>query len=116
MRERTPAWLLGRVRDLAMALPETDEVTSHGMPCFGIVRAKKFAYFTEDHHGDGKIALLVKISGADEQAQLIEMDADRYYRPAYFDQLRSEEQPSELQSLMRISYAVFCLQKKTTKT
>src|SRR3546814_13777105 len=67
-----------------MALPETDEVTSHGMPCFGIVRAKKFAYFTEDHHGDGKIALLVKISGADEQAQLIEMDADRYYRPAYF--------------------------------
>src|SRR3546814_8690952 len=28
MRERTPAWLLGRVRDLAMALPETDEVTS----------------------------------------------------------------------------------------
>src|SRR3546814_10398807 len=26
--------------------------------------------------------------------------------------LRSEEQTSELQSLMRISYAVFCLQKK----
>src|SRR3546814_2995012 len=26
--------------------------------------------------------------------------------------LRSEEHPSELQSLMRISYAVFCLQKK----
>src|SRR3546814_9847306 len=28
---------------------------------------------------------------------------------------RSEENTSELQSLMRISYAVFCLQKKTTK-
>src|SRR3546814_5838282 len=28
---------------------------------------------------------------------------------------RSEEHTSELQSLMRISYAVFCLQKKTTK-
>src|SRR3546814_5414407 len=27
---------------------------------------------------------------------------------------RSEEHTSELQSLMRISYAVFCLQKKTT--
>src|SRR3546814_6373909 len=26
---------------------------------------------------------------------------------------RSEEHPSELQSLMRISYAVFCLNKKT---
>src|SRR3546814_2161586 len=28
---------------------------------------------------------------------------------------RSEEHTSELQSLMRISYAVFCLNKKTTK-
>src|SRR3546814_8218252 len=29
---------------------------------------------------------------------------------------RSEEHTSELQSLMRISYAVFCLKKKTYKT
>src|SRR3546814_1751524 len=29
---------------------------------------------------------------------------------------RSEEHTSELQSLMRISYAVFCLKKKTTET
>src|SRR3546814_14122035 len=29
---------------------------------------------------------------------------------------RSEEHTSELQSLMRISYAVFCLKKKTAKT
>src|SRR3546814_13621819 len=28
--------------------------------------------------------------------------------------MRSEEHTSELQSLMRISYAVFCLKKKTT--
>src|SRR3546814_10385623 len=31
-------------------------------------------------------------------------------------QLRSEEHTSELQSLMRISYAVFCLKKKNTHT
>src|SRR3546814_2388577 len=30
------------------------------------------------------------------------------------EQERSEEHTSELQSLMRISYAVFCLKKKTT--
>src|SRR3546814_9422994 len=30
--------------------------------------------------------------------------------------VRSEEHTSELQSLMRISYAVFCLKKKTKKT
>src|SRR3546814_5924869 len=29
---------------------------------------------------------------------------------------RSEEHTSELQSLMRISYAVFCLKKKNTRT
>src|SRR3546814_8788336 len=32
----------------------------------------------------------------------------------FFDHFRSEEHTSELQSLMRISYAVFCLKKKTT--
>src|SRR3546814_2135392 len=31
------------------------------------------------------------------------------------DATRSEEHTSELQSLMRISYAVFCLKKKQTK-
>src|SRR3546814_6741718 len=34
----------------------------------------------------------------------------------WFPGLRSEEHTSELQSLMRISYAVFCLQKKTELT
>src|SRR3546814_8596856 len=33
-----------------------------------------------------------------------------------FDDLRSEEHTSELQSLMRISYAVFCLKNKNTTT
>src|SRR3546814_4337159 len=33
---------------------------------------------------------------------------------AIFQATRSEEHTSELQSLMRISYAVFCLKKKTT--
>src|SRR3546814_4866747 len=32
----------------------------------------------------------------------------------YIIRTRSEEHTSELQSLMRISYAVFCLKKKTT--
>src|SRR3546814_8208717 len=34
------------------------------------------------------------------------------YTPMEFVVLRSEEHTSELQSLMRISYAVFCLKKK----
>src|SRR3546814_3768508 len=46
----------------------------------------------------------------------------RYYMPAddplsrfFALLLRSEEHTSELQSLMRISYAVFCLKKKKTE-
>src|SRR3546814_6583945 len=35
------------------------------------------------------------------------------WRVFQFHSLRSEEHTSELQSLMRISYAVFCLKKKT---
>jgi phosphoribosylglycinamide formyltransferase-1 len=83
-RETSPDYLVARVRERALALPEADEVASHGMPCFGIVKGKKFAYVSLDHHGDGKTALLVKISGADEQTQLIENDPERFYRPAYF--------------------------------
>src|SRR3546814_6313277 len=53
--------------------------------------------------------------GADECAQLVSPPTDlRLHRSdgnAGF--ARSEEHTSELQSLMRISYAVFCLKKKT---
>lgn len=83
-RETAPDYLVAQVRERAMALPEADEITSHGMPCFGVVKGKKFAYVSLDHHGDGRTALLVKISGLDEQEQLIESDPVRYYRPAYF--------------------------------
>src|SRR3546814_1351872 len=41
--------------------------------------------------------------------QRVRMREDRFVRL-----LRSEEHTSELQSLMRISYAVFCLKKKNT--
>src|SRR3546814_2860891 len=37
------------------------------------------------------------------------------YVRGYLKAIRSEEHTSELQSLMRISYAVFCLKKKTNK-
>ena len=83
-RERQPEWLLAKVRERALALPQADEVTSHGMPCFGIEKGKKFAYFSHDHHGDGITALLVKTTAPEEQAMLIDSDPHRYFRPAYF--------------------------------
>src|SRR3546814_6028019 len=38
----------------------------------------------------------------------------RYDRHAFIAAIRSEEHTSELQSLIRISYAVFCLQEQHT--
>src|SRR3546814_8439466 len=38
------------------------------------------------------------------------------YSRRWHERRRSEEHTSELQSLMRISYAVFCLKKKKTNT
>src|SRR3546814_2364726 len=48
-------------------------------------------------------------SPAIERADVVGEESQRFV-----DRLRSEEHTSELQSLMRISYAVFCLQKKKT--
>ena len=81
--ERAPEALLGRVRTLALALPAAEEKRSHGAPGFFVRGGKFFAYFQQNHHGDDITALLVKASGVEEQAQLIENDPDRYYRPAY---------------------------------
>src|SRR3546814_6484343 len=52
--------------------------------------------------------------GADTTASRAEISAAA--RSRSFIWSRSEEHTSELQSLMRISYAVFCLKKKTINT
>lgn len=79
-----PEAVLAKVRALALALPAAAEKLTHGMPGFFVEGGKFFAYYTRDHHGDGITALLVKASGVEEQAQLIENDPELYYRPPYF--------------------------------
>src|SRR3546814_4176324 len=62
-------------------------------------------------------AELGKVSGKSKTAEAIRYALTR--REAlerFLMDGRSEEHTSELQSLMRISYAVFCLKKKNTKT
>src|SRR3546814_7701707 len=52
-----------------------------------------------------------------ERVQAFELlDAQWRHGARRIDVQRSEEHTSELQSLMRISYAVFCLKKKTHNT
>src|SRR3546814_8598434 len=60
--------------------------------------------------------LLIGLSrGTDDQLAECEGSIARLHHISVEpDDIRSEEHTSELQSLMRISYAVFCLKKKKT--
>src|SRR3546814_7309331 len=53
------------------------------------------------------------LDGYAEQPAVIQMVLSRQLQAVPGSDIRSEEHTSELQSLMRISYAVFCLKKKT---
>src|SRR3546814_6218534 len=69
---------------------------------------------SDSFDASGGFALAVEEDGvdlaADQQAECEQVDPQQHdQRPS-----RSEEHTSELQSLMRISYAVFCLKKKNT--
>src|SRR3546814_10259698 len=60
---------------------------------------------------------VVEVGRADAQQAVVDdhhlgMDHDALARRVARHRRRSEEHTSELQSLMRISYAVFCLKKK----
>lgn len=73
---------LDRVREIALELPETEERLSHGQPTF-FVSGKQFAQFRDNHHGDSKTVVCVRVSGLDEQAMLLEVDPATYSKPAY---------------------------------
>src|SRR3546814_10315778 len=80
-----------------------DDVAAAGGDCL---------FFLADLH-----ALTVAIDPKELAANTIEMAAALLAAGIDPEKaIRSEEHTSELQSLMRISYAVFCLQKKTIKT
>lgn len=74
---------LARLRTICLALPDAAEKISHGAHAFYIAKGKVFAYFTHDHHGDGRTAVLVKTSGIEEQEILIAADPAAFYRPPY---------------------------------
>ena len=86
-RTRDFDWITGKVGELALALPETRFQTSHGSPGWKVgsqSSGKFFAIMWNRHHGEGSIGVLVKCSGQDEMAQLIEAEPGLYFRPAYY--------------------------------
>jgi len=80
-------WITSRVGELALAFPETRFQTSHGSPGWKVgsqSSGKFFAIMWNRHHGEEVVGVLVKCSGQDEMAQLIEAEPDLYFRPAYY--------------------------------
>ncbi len=73
---------LTNIRETALELPETDERLSHGQHTF-FVAGKQFAQVRDNHHGDGKTVVCVRVSSLDEQAMLLEADPATYSKPAY---------------------------------
>jgi hypothetical protein len=71
-----------KIREAALELPETEERLSHGQPTF-FVAGKQFAQFRNNHHGDGRMVVCVRVSSIDEQAMLLEADPATYSKPAY---------------------------------
>src|SRR3546814_7339409 len=67
--------------------------------------------FAEDDHVGIASHECLDRPGKIQADRLVHLDMS-HVRNAIFDRIRSEEHTSELQSLMRISYAVFCLKKK----
>ncbi len=85
-RASDPDWITGEVRRHAQALAEVSEHISFGAIGWraGGERGKYFAYVQQSHHGEARIALMVKTSGADELAALVDQDPAMYYRPQFY--------------------------------
>lgn len=73
-----------RLRAVCAGLPEVEERAGgeHRRHIAFIVRKRTFGYFTDDHHGDGRLALIVKAPSG-EQSALVASDVARYFVPPY---------------------------------
>jgi hypothetical protein len=74
--------VLATVREICLGLPETSERLSHGAPTFFVREKRSFATVWDNHHSDGRFAL---ICAAPEglQAALVGTDPARFYVPPY---------------------------------
>ena len=76
--------LVGRLRQICMALPEANEKLSHGEPTWFAGKGKVFAMLDDHHHGAAHLSVwLPQPFGAQEA--LIGSDPDRFFRPPYVD-------------------------------
>ena len=71
-----------KVTEICLALPSAQSATMHGDHATFRVRGKVFAYFLDDHHGDGIVGITCKVLPGDNAA-LIAASPAKFYMPAY---------------------------------
>lgn len=71
-----------RLRAIVAALPEVTERLSHGAVTFFVRGKRVVAYLTDDHHGDGRLALTCPAPPG-VQEEVVDLDPDRFFRPPY---------------------------------
>jgi hypothetical protein len=74
--------VLGQVRSICLALPETSERLSHGAPSFFVREKKCFLMVLDDHHGDGIFGIWCAAPPGNQEF-LIDANPDRFFRPPY---------------------------------
>jgi predicted DNA-binding protein (MmcQ/YjbR family) len=72
---------LARVTEIALSLPEATRQI-YGSHAQFLVRKRTFAYFLDNHHGDGIVAVTCKVLPGDNKA-LAEAQPARFYLPHY---------------------------------
>lgn len=71
-----------RLRELCAVLPEVTERISHGAVTFFVRGERVVAYLSDDHHGDGRLALIAPAPDG-VQDEVLRAEPDRFFRPPY---------------------------------
>jgi predicted DNA-binding protein (MmcQ/YjbR family) len=103
---------LAKLTKLCLALPETERRVRADHADFR-VRGKVFAYFLDNHHGDGIVSVCCK-AALGENVDRASREPQRFYLPAYIGPrgwfgLRLDGKGidwSEVQNLVELSYCL----------
>src|SRR3546814_8259731 len=111
--DKVRTWTIGAKADHLLHIAISRELEPRGGEQFVLTRVMRRRQCSADRfqHVDGRIAAALGNAALDDD-MAVQNAAHRIgNRLVMVAALRSEEHTSELQSLMRISYAVFCLKK-----
>jgi phosphoribosylglycinamide formyltransferase-1 len=112
---------LTHVTKIARSLPEVKREL-HGSHATFLVGKKPFAYYLDNHHGDGIVGITCKVLPGENQS-LVEAQPERFYPPAYLASRgwvalrldRGKIDWQEVQELLLGSYAMIAPKRLAEK-